>query len=102
MTMKVLQEQSVIVDQLKFQGGHMRVIRGIKGFGGNSGRGQKRHILGVCKAVVEDREKVIGDRERVKEWDYKAWRQVGARSSRGQGSIKEDRESLEGTMVGVR
>ena len=37
MTMKVLQEQSVIMDQLKFQGGHMRVIRGIKGFGGNSG-----------------------------------------------------------------
>lgn len=92
----------MIVDQLRFQRGQVRVIRVTKRFWGNSGRGQERHISGVCKTVIEDREKVIGDRERVKKRDYRAWGQVGAGSSRGQGSIKEDRESLEGTMVGVR
>ena len=41
-TVKVLWEQSVIVDQLRFQRGQVRVIRVIKRFLGNSGRVQER------------------------------------------------------------
>lgn len=51
--------------QLQFQGGQARVIRVSKGFCGGSVRGQVRQAVGTCKAVLEDREEVTGDRERV-------------------------------------
>ena len=43
----------------------MRVMRVSKGFCGGGVRGQVRHAVGTCKADLEDREGVIGERERV-------------------------------------
>lgn len=43
----------------------VRVIGVSKGFCRGGVRGQVRHAVGTCKAVLEDKEEVIGDRERV-------------------------------------
>lgn len=57
-TMRLLQEQSVIVAQLRFNEGQVRVIRVSKGFCRGGVRGQVRHAVKTCKAVIEDRERL--------------------------------------------